>query len=61
MIITGKTMKIPRRTIVDYDSKTKGDIGTIVMTKMVILTTTTAILVVRVIADIKIMNVTVCM
>ena len=25
MIITGKTMKIPRRTIVDYDPKTKGD------------------------------------
>ena len=25
MIITGKTMKIPRRTIIDYDPKTKGD------------------------------------
>ena len=25
MIITGKTMKIPRRTIVDHDPKTKGD------------------------------------
>ena len=34
---------------------------TIVMTYMVILTPTTAILVVNVIADIKIMNVTVCM
>ena len=35
--------------------------GTIVTTKMVILTPTTAILLVNVIADIKIMNVTVCM
>ena len=25
MIITGKTMKIPRRTIIDNDPKTKGD------------------------------------